>query len=768
MITEFRITVREMVEYVHRAGNLAGESGFRPANRAVEGTRAHRRLQAARGETYQAEVPVSRTFERHGIRLILTGRVDGILAESTPPVVEEIKSVDARWPGKPDAVHVAQLRTYAALLAEDNGWKTIEHRLTYVDLETELETTIQDTETHESLAGFLDETLHEWFAWLVPRAAWLKARNESLTDLPFPFDKYRAGQRDLAKAVYRAIRDKNDLFVEAPTGLGKTLATLYPAVKTLPLLADGQIFYVTAKTSGRLSAEQALEKMRRSGARLKSVMLTAKRKICFTEDPAGCDPRTCPFAIGYYDRIKPAVRDLLEADHLDRARIDATARAHQVCPFELSLDASLWTDVVVGDFNHVFDPTSRLQRHFGEGPVRHVVLVDEAHNLVDRSREMYSATLAAPQLTVGPGGGRVKGGTSVRRALTEAASALTAWLGGLSSTDSLLAARSHHDGAIALETPPRELVGELKKLSRKMEAFLAAQRPGQVLSGWLLPWFELTAFLRAVDAFDDTCRFLADPQKQSVTVFCADPSARLAFTLKGLRSTVFFSATLTPMDYFLSLLGGGDDTPAVSFDSPFLADQMRLRVLPHDVTFKGRAESLAPVAEAVSRHILAHPGNHLVFCPSFQYLTELENSLTPLLPGISLHAQSSSMDDARRSEFLDRFLPGAQTVGLAVLGGIFAEGVDLPGDRLIGVTVVGVGLPRLSLERDILQAHFEKTRGQGFDFAYRFPGMQRVLQAVGRLIRSEEDTGAALLIDYRFRESRYRTLFPKWWQVEKI
>ncbi len=698
---------------------------------------------------------------------MLSGRVDGIFPDTTPPVVEEIKSVDARWPGKPDAVHVAQLRTYAALLAQERVWQEVEHRLTYVDLETNLETTIQDTEPQESLAGFLDETLHQWFEWLVPRAAWLKARNESLASLPFPFDKYRAGQRDLAKAVYRAIRDKHVLFVEAPTGLGKTLATLYPAVKGLPLLADGQIFYVTAKTSGRLSAEQALEKMRRSGARLKSVMLTAKRKICFSEDPAGCDPRTCPFAIGYYDRVKRAVRELLEADHLDRARIESIARAHQVCPFELSLDASVWTDVVVGDFNHVFDPTSRLQRHFGDGPVRHVVLVDEAHNLVDRSREMYSASLSAPQLTVGPGSGRVKGGTSVRRALAGAAAAIIAWLDNLPATESLLPAKPYHDTAVAHESPPQELVAELKKLSRKMETFLAAQPPGQSLSGWLLPWFELTAFLRAVEGFDEKCRFLADPQKQSLTVFCADPSARLAFTLKGLRATIFFSATLTPMDYFLSLLGGGEDTRTVSFASPFQPDQMRLRVLPHDVTFKGRKDSLLPVAEAVARHVLDHPGNHLVFCPSFQYLTELENSLPPLLSGRSFHAQSSSMDEARRSEFLTRFVPGAQTVGLAVLGGIFAEGVDLPGDQLIGVTVIGVGLPRLSLERDILQAHFEKTRGQGFDFAYRFPGMQRVLQAVGRLIRGEEDRGAVLLIDYRFRETRYQSLFPRWWKVRK-
>ena len=408
-LLEFRTTVRELVEFVHRTGDLAGESGFRSSNRAVEGTRGHRRIQQARGDNYQAEIPVERVYERNGIRLVLTGRVDGIFGKETPPVVEEIKTVDGRWSGMPDAVHIAQLRAYAALLAEANGWEKVEHRLTYLDLETDLETVIRDTETGESLGGFLDETLHEWFSWLIPRVEWLKKRNASLDALAFPFEGYREGQRELARAVYRAVRDGQHLFIEAPTGLGKTLATLFPAVKSLPLLGDGQVFYLTAKTPGRHAAQHALEKLRNSGACLRSVMLTAKKKICFSENPAGCDMRVCPFAVGYFDRIKPAVRELLAKEHLDKEAIEATARAHNVCPFELSLDASVWTDVVVGDFNYLFDPSARLQRHFAEGPARHAVLVDEAHNLVDRSREMHSASLTLTDLVVGKGSTRAKG-----------------------------------------------------------------------------------------------------------------------------------------------------------------------------------------------------------------------------------------------------------------------------------------------------------------------------------------------------------------------
>lgn len=760
---EFRASVRELVDFAHRSGDLAGESGFRSSNRAVEGTRGHRRIQQKRGENYRAEVPLERTFERQGIKLHVTGRVDGILDRAVPPVVEEIKTVDGKWSGRPDPVHVAQLRAYAALLAQANGWDVVEHRLTYLDLGTGLETVIADTETRESLSGFLDETLHEWFSWLGPRVAWLKERNASLEALEFPFRDFRGGQRELARAVYRHVRDGRHLFVEAPTGLGKTLAVLFPAVKSLPLLADGQVFYITAKTPGRLAAEHALAKLRAAGAKLRSVMLTAKKKICFSESPAGCDLRTCPFALGYHDRVKPAVRDLLARGHLDRPTIEEVARAHQVCPFELSLDASRWTDVAVGDFNYVFDPSARLQRHFADGPARHVVLVDEAHNLVDRSREMYSASLRPGDLEVKAP--RARGGARAKRSLAEAAGVLRKYLENTAPDASVIPPRNYHDGGMVLHEPPKDLLVALRQAARGLEEFLVAQKPGADVSAWLEPFFLLTAFQRSADAFDETCRFVLAPAEGRVTLFCADPSGRLRETLKTLRSAIFFSATLSPMEYFRGLLGGNPEDDTLAFASPFRAEQMRIAVLALDVTFKGRAESLAQVADVVAGHIAASPGNHLVFCPSLQYLADLAARLAEKIGGGRLLAQTSLMDEAQRGAFLARFESDTEAVGLAVLGGIFSEGIDLPGDRLVGVTVIGVGLPRLSLERDILQAHFQAARGEGFDYAYRFPGMQRVLQAVGRLIRTENDRGSALLIDRRFNERRYRVLFPPWWRV---
>ncbi len=761
--TEFRTSVRELVEFVHRTGDLAGESGFRASNRMVEGTRGHQRLQKARGEDYRAEIPLERVFERPGVRLKLSGRVDGAFEKASPPVVEEIKTVDGKWSGRPDPVHLAQLRVYAALLAQEHGWTMVEHRLTYFDLETNLETTITDVETHESLGGFLDETLHNWFSWLIPRVEWLQKRNASLETLGFPFSGYRAGQRELARAVYKVIRDKGRAFVEAPTGLGKTLATLYPAVKALPLMADGQVFYVTAKTPGRLAAEDGLERLRGAGACVRSVSLTAKRKICFSETPAGCDLRTCPYALGYYDRIKPALRKLLEKDHLNREAIEEVAKQHQVCPFELSLDASVWTDVVIGDYNYVFDPTARLQRHFADGPPRHTVLVDEAHNLVDRSRDMHSAALSVSDFQIS-GAPRAKGAAKARKALAGAARVMEQLLNNAAPDASVIPTRGYHDGAMVLDEAPKELVASIRSAAQGLEEFLAAQPPGADVSLWLDPYFSLTAFLRAAEAHDETCRCILAPAEGRVTVYCADPSARLREVLKGLRAAVFFSATLSPMEYFRELLGGQPEDAAWSFPSPFLAEQMRLTVLPYDVTYKGRATTLDGVARAVAEHVAGQPGNHLVFCPSMQYLSELESKLAELIDR-PVFAQTSLMDESQREAFIARFHPGEAGVGLAVLGGIFSEGIDLPGERLVGVAVIGVGLPRLSVERDILQAYFQGTKGEGFDYAYRFPGMQRVLQAVGRLIRSEEDRGAALLVDQRFTENRYRVLFPEWWPM---
>jgi DNA excision repair protein ERCC-2 len=334
------------------------------------------------------------------------------------------------------------------------------------------------------------------------------------------------------------------------------------------------------------------------------------------------------------------------------------------------------------------------------------------------------------------------------------------------SSSNYLPARDYHDGSVFLEIP-KDLLSACRDAARTLEGLLASLKPGTDLGGWIEPWFALNDWLHAAEAFDDTCRIITRPQEQSLTVFCADPSSRLRDDLRTLRCAVLFSATLSPMDYFCDLLGGDSGDDSAVFDSPFAPDQMRLRILAADITYKNRATSLDTVATAVAEHVQSVPGNHLVFCPSMAYLDDLFAKLQSLLPEEVLMTQTSGMRDAERSAFLDSFQPESRRTALAVLGGIFSEGIDLPGERLVGVTVIGTGLPRLSLERDILQAHFEEKKGSGFDYAYRFPGMQRVLQAAGRLIRTETDKGSALLVDQRFLEPRHRVLFPSWWRISQ-
>ena len=761
-MTTYRIGVRELAEFVHRRGDLGGQRSFQRSNRALEGAKGHRRLQNSRGTEYEAEVSVERIFAQKGVDLRVTGRVDGIF-DGLVPIVEEIKTVERHWTPNADPVHFAQLRLYAALLVLERGYAAVSLQLTYLALETAETTTFREEASKDDLITFLEATVDEWFSWLLPYTEWILTRDASIETAEFPFKIFRSGQRDLAATVYRSIRDKTTLFVEAPTGMGKTLATVFPAIKGLPLLAEGKVFYVTAKTSGQRTAEDALKRLRTSGVRVRSVALTAKTKICFNES-GECESSNCPFTKGYFDRVKPAIRELLERDGLDREAIRSVAEKHRVCPFELSLDVSRWADVLIGDFNYVFDPAVALQRYFEEGKPRHVVLVDEAHNLVERSREMYSASLSSNQLLVSGAEGGGKGLGKVRAALTRARNAIERVC--RYSGETILSPKSYHRSAIAISGLPEELTSVLKETKTILEIHLISGADHTSQIPWLEPFFELARFLTIAEIIDDTYRIIADPDNQQVTLFCLDPSKQLSATIKGLRSAVFFSATLSPLDYFVELLGGQPADKAVTYESPFDPKQIRLTIAPYDVSYQSRDKTLGTVADTILKLLQSAPGNHLIFCPSFVYLGALFQQMSER--GVICARQSGAMTDQDKNAFLKIFSHGTGSVGLAVLGGIFSEGIDLPGAQLVGITVIGIGLPSLSIERDLLAAYFALKERNGFDYAYRLPGMSRVLQAAGRLIRSEEDSGDVLLIDKRYQEARTRTLFPKWWEVRSV
>jgi Rad3-related DNA helicase len=773
--------VRELVEFALRQGDLGGERDFVGPNRALAGTRGHQRLQRSRPAGYQKEVRLSREIETPDFTLRIQGRIDGLLASAQEVLLEEIKTVQGGWDRIADPLHWAQAKLYGLIYAQDNALEQITIQLTYLDLDTGELTEFRNLFTLKELSAFFEHTTTIYLDWLRAHQAWCRQRDESIRSLNFPFARYRPGQRPLAVAAYRTFARGGRLFLEAPTGIGKTISVLFPAVKALGEGKLERIFYLTARTVGRAVAEKACADLRQAGLRLRTLTLTAKEKICVQEGQP-CDPLTCPFARGYYDRRRPAMRAALAREEITRPVLEAVAREHQVCPFELSLDLSSWVDVVVCDYNYVFDPKVYLRRHFSEEPGDYAFLVDEAHNLVDRAREMFSADLETREIQ------------DVRRALKQAVPRCAKALTRLTSTlrklagpatvpsddfaePSLFPATSGAGVPPALSPIrlpqttrdfPDGLLPPLDDALKQAETWLARNQPADFRESLLELYFRLHSFRRTAELYDERFVTIIEPGRLiRVRLFCLDPSFLLRQALARGKAAVFFSATLTPIDYYRALLGGSPEDPLLQLPSPFPPEHLAVLVQDRIRTqLKARAGSLPEVVQAIASLIEGRAGNYLVYLPSYQYMAAVQEKFHALYPVVPILVQRPGMSEPEREAFLATFAVehGETLVGFAVMGGMFGEGIDLVGDRLIGAVIVGVGLPQLCVERDLIRDYFQGQTGVGFDYAYTFPGMNRVLQAIGRVIRSETDRGVVLLIDARFAEPRYRRLFPAWWR----
>ena len=751
------ISVRDVVEFVLRTGGLAGSGQFTGPNRALEGTRAHIKLQKSRPADYQTEVAVSREMDAGDFILKLRGRIDALQEQGDTLLIEEIKTVRTLTDSPADPVHLGQAKLYAVLYAQDRNFTSAKIQITYLELETMRTREIIEHCSMTDLHAFFDTVLGEYLEWLRAHHAWMRTRDESSAAANFPFRTYRAGQRSLAVAVYRTIKSGGKLFAEAPTGIGKTISVLFPAVKAMGEGKVEKIFYTTAKTIGRTVAEKALKDLRARGLRFRSVTLTAKEKICFN-DGKPCDLTTCPYAINYYDRIKPALRDAFESDSFNRDQIETLARKHQVCPFELSFDLSTWSDAIICDYNYVFDPSVSLKRFFGDEKRDFAILIDEAHNLADRAREMFSAELLRDEIT------------ALR---DEIETQLPACAKILKKVHAQFAAFRTLDGTIergdAFVNPshPPKLIKLLKDFCADAESWLARNEPASFKESLLDFYFKSLAFVRTAELYDDRYITTYEPGAQKLKLFCVDPSKNIRACLDRVGSSVFFSATLNPIDYFRESLGGHMTDVALRLASPFPSENLLLMVQDRIATnFRARTETCGSVAEAIGATVRAKPGNYLVFFPSYEYLTRVLEEFSSRFPDLTTVTQKTGMTEPEREDFLGLFNSRAHEtlVAFAVLGGIFGEGIDLVGDRLIGVIVVGIGLPQICLERDLIREYWQKTGRSGFDYAYTFPGMNRVLQAVGRLIRTETDRGIVLLIDDRFSRRSQRELFPSWWE----
>lgn len=781
------VSVRDLVEFVLRTGDLGGERQFFGSDRALAGIRGHQKIQRSRPAGYQTEVPVEFDVDAGEFVLRIRGRIDGLIETSGAVLLEEIKTVHGPWDQAADPLHWAQAKFYGYIHAAGQSLADIAIRLVYLQLETDRITEFRQTFSAPELSEFFIATTGIYLDWLREEHRWAKQRDRSIRDLEFPFPNYRAGQRELAVATYRVLANGGRLYLAAPTGIGKTMSVLFPAIKALGEGKLERIFYLTARTVGRAVAEKAVTDLRRGGLQIRSLTLTAKEKVC-VRDGHPCDPLTCPLTKGYYNRIRPAIREALNHAEITRPVIEAFGLKHQVCPFELSLDISVWVDVVICDYNYAFDPQVYLRRHFAEEGGNCAFLVDEAHNLVDRAREMFSADLDGREIR------NVRG--AIKTAVPRCARALTKLLSVMRklgspsespddesetsdpSTELNLfpakaqAAIDSDEGANVIRELPEDLVDAVESVLTEAEAWLVLNQPAEFHEELLTLYFRLRSFERTAGFYDERYVTIAEPTPNvRVRLFCLDPSHLLRTALDRCKGAVFFSATLTPIDYYRTLLGGSPEDPVLQLASPFPPEN--LAVLMHDriqTHFKGRGESIGDVAEAIGTLVEGRRGNYLVYFPSFQYLNDVLQEFRRRHASIPVLVQKPGMSELEREAFLAAFAieHGNTLVGIAVMGGVFGEGIDLVGERLIGAVVVGVGLPQLCVERNLIRDHFQQQNSLGFEYAYTFPGMNRVLQAVGRVIRSDTDRGVVLLIDARFAETRYRRLFPPWWKYVRV
>jgi len=759
----FQIGVSELAEQTLRSGDI--NFRFSTRSSAMEGIKGHQRLQKSRPAGYTAEKQVSDIVQRPDLSLQVTGRVDGYYPDETNFIVEEIKTIRVEVELIPDSVkrvHWGQVRIYGLLLARLHTVSMITLRLCYLDLDREQEFQLEETLTIESLQNFYDELVERYLDYLRRLMAWTQMRDGSIDQLSFPHASYRAGQRDMAVSVYRTLRQGRQLVLQAPTGIGKTIASVFPAVKALHELEYEKLFFLSAKTSGQQMVREAIAGMKQAGLRLRDITLTAKEKVCLNPG-SPCDAEHCEYAINYYDRLPGVMASELEANNsLGRNEIEAIALKQQMCPFELSLDLSLIADVVICDYNYVFDPAVYLRRFFENSKSRYALLMDESHNLVDRGREMYSAEFSKPEVL------------ALRRLVKNDLPGLAARLTKL-NTEFLrlikpVKAPLQANGGVKLEEPPTSFMKALRNFTATAEDWLQLNKPAFFQAELLDLYFTGLRFSRTMELFDANYAYLLlwSNGAARLKISCLNPGPRLSEAFSRLSASVCFSATMTPQAYFDRLMGISETADWYQIESPFAPEHLGIFTTSYiATTFRHRSDSLYELVDTIAAVIRSRTGNYVAYFPSHAYLSEVSTKFAERYPEVTTVLQTTSMPEQERDAFLAAFEPAGQILGFAVMGGIFGEGIDLKGSRLIGAIIVGVGLPQPGLERNLIRDYFdepEQNDGRGFEFAYQYPGMNRVLQTAGRVIRSESDRGIVCLIDHRFNEPRYRRQFPSAWQ----
>ena len=758
-----KISVRNLVEFILRSGNLDNRRTSAADREAMQkGSRIHRKLQKQMKPSYKAEVPLKWEEEYPDFIIEIEGRADGIIDDDGECVIDEIKGVyrDLYFLEKPVPVHKAQAMCYAYFYASQKKLSKMEVQMTYCHLETEEIKRFREEFSFSYLKKWFEDLLSEYYKWANFQYQRRIERRQSMESLEFPYP-YRKGQKELVSGVYHTMRTEKQLFIQAPTGIGKTMAAIFPAVRAVGEGYGDKIFYLTAKTITRTVAEEAFHILKEKGLSYKTISITAKEKLCLCEE-TDCNPEKCPYAEGHFDRVNVAVFEILNAkDTYLREDLLDQAEKHRVCPYEMCLDISSWVDAVICDYNYVFDPNVYLRRFFGDSVKgEYLFLIDEAHNLVERGRKMYSAVLCKEDFL------------ETAKIVKEHSAKLYKILKKCNRL--MLEYKRECDEYTVMENIAG-LSLQLMNLLGEMENFLEKDHEERVQKAVLEFSFSVRHFLNMYDLADENYVIYShydEEQRFLVTLYCVNPKRNLQECLNKGKGTVFFSGTFLPLPYYRSLFSERRDDYAICASSPFLRENLKLLVA-CDVSSKYTRRSVSEyekMAEYIYAMAAGKQGNYMVFFPSYRMLEDIYEIFRAKAEErqfkVSCILQSSNMTEKEREEFLEAFQENTTgtLIGFCVMGGIFSEGIDLTGERLIGAAIVGTGLPQVGCEREILKNYYDEKAQNGFAYAYRYPGMNKVLQAAGRVIRTKEDRGVVLLLDERFLQREYLELFPQEWQ----
>jgi DNA excision repair protein ERCC-2 len=755
-MTETTVSVTELARFCHRTGDI--DSRFRPSPTGPEGTAGHHRLYSRRPKSYVPEFKIEGSFEVGNVKIQVRGRADGFDPDNA--LVEEIKTCRVKEDSIPPAVsqlHLAQGRLYASLIALEQGLPELTVQLTWFNIDTNEEYIQQHTYNAGQMQGFLDDSLKRYCTWLEQVEGTRQRRNASIETLSFPYGEFRAGQREIAELAYKCIDQGGQLVMEAPTGIGKTAATIYPALKAMGKNKHEKLAFVTAKTIGRLAAEDTLDQFRDKGLDAAALTLTAKERICFSPGKA-CHGDDCPYARGYYDKLPACMDAALERQTLNREEIESLSREHEVCPYELALDLLPWIDVIIADLHYTYSLYALLGTAMESPNQRWTILMDEAHNLPDRARGMYNARITKKSLM------RAKRDTSgpTKRALEKVNKRMLA----LQNTQ-WQSADFHSD-----ENIPEKLALALQDFTAVVTEAMGSE-PALLARSQALAdfFFDALHFIRVIEEWGDEYRLQLSRSRENqslqVRLNCLDPARLLAQRQKRAHAVIAFSATLSPIDWIKTSLGLEEGAVCNQVASPFDPDQLQVHLSTAiDTRYRQREQSLPALAGAVKSWLMSTAGNCLVYFPSYRYMNDCLSLLDE--PGLSrtFWVQEPEQADQARSVLLEQLEQRDDIAAFCILGGVLGEGIDLPGDQLSSVVVVGVGMPQVNRDTRELQSWYEQKTSAGFEYTFLYPGMQKVAQAIGRVIRTPEDRGSALLIDPRFAQASYLNLLPPWWQYK--